>query len=325
MTRARAAALALNWALTLALALLVVLLSLLPAATQAAESPLPLMREPTSADSVLVLSPHPDDESLCCAGFIQRAAAAGAKVMIVWVTSGDAFELDAMVVERTLKPWGANLRRLAEARMREGRCAASVLGVPAAGVVFLGYPDRGLSELLGPQYALPYHSPHTGVAAVPYAQALSPGAAYEGRNLERDLDRVIDAAQPTLVLAPLAEDRHADHAAVGEFAHRALQRRGAAARLYAWIVHAPGRWPRPHGFHPDDELQPPYALRRLGWMRFPLTPAERERKRAALTCHDSQMRVMRSTMLAYDRASEIYAPWASSAAPDPGLDQHRAD
>ena len=53
-------------------------------------------------DAVLVVAPHPDDETLCCAGVIQRARAAGARVAIVWLTGGDAFELDAILVERRL-------------------------------------------------------------------------------------------------------------------------------------------------------------------------------------------------------------------------------
>jgi LmbE family N-acetylglucosaminyl deacetylase len=291
----------------LALLLASLLAGLVAAGAFGAERPLALMREPTHADSLLVLAPHPDDESLCCAGFILRAVAVGARVTVVWVTSGDAFELDAVLVERTLRPRGANLRRLAAARIREGQCAASLLGVAAERQVFLGYPDGGLRELLGAHYAVPYRSPYTGADAVPYAEALEPGALYEGRSLEAELDRVIDAAQPTLVLAPTTEDRHPDHAAVGELARRALGRRGATDRLYSWIVHAPGRWPRPRGFHPDAELPRPYSLRTLAWLRFPLTAVERERKRAALGCHDSQMRVMSSTMLAYDRANEIFA------------------
>src|SRR5262245_40574752 len=40
----------------------------------------------TRNDSVLVVSPHPDDETLCFAGVMQRALAQGARVSVVWVT-----------------------------------------------------------------------------------------------------------------------------------------------------------------------------------------------------------------------------------------------
>ena len=52
--------------------------------------------------SLLVVSPHPDDETLCCAGAIERVAAAGGRVSVVWVTSGDGSVLSMLVVERRL-------------------------------------------------------------------------------------------------------------------------------------------------------------------------------------------------------------------------------
>src|SRR5882672_12884114 len=58
----------------------------------------------TAADRVLIVSPHPDDETLCCAGLAQQAMRAGATVAVVWVTSGDGFEVDALIVERSLRP-----------------------------------------------------------------------------------------------------------------------------------------------------------------------------------------------------------------------------
>jgi len=53
---------------------------------------------------VLLLAPHPDDETLCCAGLIQQAVAAGAMVHVVWVTPGDGFELDSALMSRRLDP-----------------------------------------------------------------------------------------------------------------------------------------------------------------------------------------------------------------------------
>jgi LmbE family N-acetylglucosaminyl deacetylase len=284
-----------------------------------------------------VVAPHPDDESLCCAGIIQRAVHAGARVAVVWVTSGDGFELDAVVVERTLRPKGAKLLQLAEARMREGECAAQSLGIPAERRYFLGYPDRGTQALLGDHFARPFRSPYTGAAVVPYSEALAPGSAYEGRRLEHDLAQVIDRTQPTMVLAPSTRDRHPDHAAVGEFVQRAMNRRGQGDRVFSWVVHAGGRWPAPRGDHPDLAMSPPYGLRALDWRRLPLDAEERAGKRLALGCHRSQMRVMRGVLLAFDRADEIFVAPAeppatvaaatrrASAAPDAGLDQHGTD
>src|SRR5215467_9782802 len=62
-------------------------------------SPLPTIDASTS---LLVVSPHPDDETLCCAGVIQRVLRAGGRVSIIWVTSGDGSELDLLFVEKSL-------------------------------------------------------------------------------------------------------------------------------------------------------------------------------------------------------------------------------
>ena len=69
-----------------------------------AVSRLPEFSLPERGDSVLVISPHPDDETLCCAGTIQRALERGANVSVVWLTSGDGFTWDAVVLDRQLIP-----------------------------------------------------------------------------------------------------------------------------------------------------------------------------------------------------------------------------
>src|ERR1700685_2662439 len=53
----------------------------------------------TGADVLLVVAPHPDDETLCCAGAIQRARAAGARVAVVWITRSDGYARAASHVE----------------------------------------------------------------------------------------------------------------------------------------------------------------------------------------------------------------------------------
>src|SRR5262245_49235752 len=65
---------------------------------------LPALRPILPTDSILVVSPHPDDESLCCGGLMSMARQAGARVSVVWVTYGDGFRWSAMVAERRLLP-----------------------------------------------------------------------------------------------------------------------------------------------------------------------------------------------------------------------------
>src|SRR5580692_5817227 len=122
------------------------------ARAEATSTPPALMIAPGPQDRVLVIAPHPDDETLCCAGLLQRARAAGAATAIVWITAGDGFELDAIVVERTLWPRAADLRQLGAQRLAEAGAAAAELGVPRSRRYFLGYPDRGVAALMSDYY-----------------------------------------------------------------------------------------------------------------------------------------------------------------------------
>ena len=159
-----------------------------------------------AGDRLLVVAPHPDDESLCCAGTIQQARTVGAEVFIVWLTSGDAFEFDAALTERTLDPRSAGLQRLGERRIGEARAAAQALAVPDDHLFFLGYPDGGLQRLLLDYDSQPYRSTYTGLTAVSYAVALSPGAAFTGES--RCIICNGGDAVALIVVALFLDDRH---------------------------------------------------------------------------------------------------------------------
>jgi LmbE family N-acetylglucosaminyl deacetylase len=261
----------------------------------------------TSADVLVVVAPHPDDESLCCAGAIERARATGARVALVWITSGDAFELDAHIVERRWLTKDTNLLELASLRMQEAARVAQLLGIAPQERFFLGYPDRGVTKLLHENFDTPYRSPHTGVAAVPYAEALVPGADYTGRNLKRDLTAVIERVKPTWVLAPSPLDEHEDHRATGELVMRVMAALQEPARARYWIVHGGFEWPRPRGLHPQAPLLPPRRARELPWISFALTNPERALKESAIRLYQTQMRLTSSFMLSFVKQNEIYS------------------
>jgi LmbE family N-acetylglucosaminyl deacetylase len=268
--------------------------------------------------SLLVVAPHPDDETLCCAGVIQRVIAAGGKVGVVWITSGDASEMDLLVIEKSLFRKPQKLRDLAARRMQEARAAADILGIPADRQMFLGYPDRGVLSLLTDHYVTPLYSKFNGSSVVPYENALSPGQPYTGRSLERDFDNVLQRLRPTLVLAPSPRDAHSDHEAAGVLAMRAMSQRGELAELRYWIVHGGEPWPLPRGYHPTRREYPSPRGKGLAARAFELTPQEEQRKLQALQCYQTQMRVMSSYLLAYVRITELYS---DTPMPPPGPGQ----
>ena len=258
-------------------------------------------------ERLLVLSPHPDDETLCCAGAIQRVLRAGGQAYVAWLTSGDGFEWDVTLTQHTLRPRGPALLELGNRRILEARKAAGILGIPEANLYFLGYPDRGLLPLITDPLRR-YRSPLTGMDRVPYPETLSPGAAYTGQNLERDLEGVLDRVKPTLILAPSPQDAHPDHRATGELAIRVLGRRGELERLRYWIVHGGLEWPLPKGLHPTLPLEPPPRGRGLEWERLDLDPQEVQTKLEATRAHASQMGLLSRFMLAFVRQNELLSP-----------------
>lgn len=82
--------------------------------------------------SVLVIAPHPDDESIGCGGSILRHVERGEDVRVLFLTSGE------------LGVGGTVRERAWEIREREAEVAARVLGVED--VQFLRQPDWHLGE-----------------------------------------------------------------------------------------------------------------------------------------------------------------------------------
>jgi LmbE family N-acetylglucosaminyl deacetylase len=255
--------------------------------------------------SLLVVSPHPDDETLCCAGVIQRVVQAGGRVTVLWITSGDAAVWDRVLIERSMRPAAA--LDLGARRMREARAASARLGVTTAGQLFLGYPDGGLAALLEAPRAAEHPSRSTRAVAVPYADAVSAGHPYTGESLARDFAGVLERLRPNLILAPSPEDCHPDHRAAGLLAIEVSAREGLGPQLRFWIVHGGEGWPSPRGLLPGVPLTPPPRSHGLFPAPFALTPAEEDGKHRALEAYDTQMRMMAPFLLSFVRTNELFS------------------
>jgi LmbE family N-acetylglucosaminyl deacetylase/SAM-dependent methyltransferase len=86
--------------------------------------------------SVVVVAPHPDDETLGAGGLIASAADAGVPVHVLLVTNGEGSHPDSP---------STSPERLRSIRHTEFRAALAVLA-PAASATVLGVPDGGLRE-----------------------------------------------------------------------------------------------------------------------------------------------------------------------------------
>lgn len=265
---------------------------------------LPLLEGPRPGEHLLLLAPHPDDEVLAAAGLIRRTLEAGGRVSVVYLTSGDAFDLAA----GTPLPSREAMRRLALRRMVEARRGMEALGVGREALYFLGFPDQGLLALFTTHYYLPYESPYTGLRAVAYPGCYRVGLPYTGKALEEALLALLRELKPTRILLPSPLDAHRDHQATAYFGMQAAAALGLEGRLLYYLIHGGYQYPLPKGLHPRLPLYPPPRGRGLPWRRFPLAPEEVAWKEKAIRAHRSQMRLLGRFLLAFVRRNELYSP-----------------
>jgi LmbE family N-acetylglucosaminyl deacetylase len=83
------------------------------------------LNQPERGQRVLVLAPHPDDETIGAGGYIAKASRMGSEIWVVLVTDG-------------------NKRGISKRRFREFRQACSVLGIPSHRRFYWHYSDGSL-------------------------------------------------------------------------------------------------------------------------------------------------------------------------------------
>lgn len=129
----------------------------------------------TGDGRVMVLAPHPDDESLGCGGFIAEACGRGHKPLVAVLTDGAGSHPNSQSFPR---------ERLVQLRAGEARQALAELGLSSENVLFLGQPDTA--------------APHSG-------------PAFE--SLLDEVTEICRAAEIRTILAPWRHDPHCDHEA----------------------------------------------------------------------------------------------------------------
>ncbi|MDE2271264.1 MAG: PIG-L family deacetylase [Xanthomonadaceae bacterium] len=135
---------------------------------------------------LMVLAPHPDDESLATGGLLQRALSLGVDTSVVFVTDGENNPWPQRLLERRLWIGARGRQGWASRRRGEADAALRALGVRDASVYRLGWPDGGVTwKLLDDT---------DGMLATMRA--------------------LIEREQPTVLALPDLVDRHPDHSAL---------------------------------------------------------------------------------------------------------------
>ena len=273
--------------------------------------------EPLTEDSerILILAPHPDDETLGCGGTIQKALLQGKTVKVVFLTSGDSFGNDYEMTHTSKdSPKGVTLGYL---RQKEALEATAILGLAKENIIFLGYPDRGLERMwwIYRNCDHCYCSPSTQTDKSPYLSSYTLSASYCGEQVIKDIQDILETFQPQTIYLPHASDLHTDHRATYNFVKEAIQRlrqKGSPwtekVKIYFYLVHF-GRmkWPPLWGYTPRLRLYPPSQLMPTRqWTGFELYEEEINKKRVALDQYQSQKEI-RESLLAFVKINEVFA------------------
>ena len=254
-------------------------------------------------DRILIVAPHIDDESIGAGGYAIDAMANGADVYVVFLTAGDCNRFSARLMNKTLAPVAASYLTVGRTRIGEAKKAMQLLGVAPDHYFFLGYPDRGLQDILGNQNAV-VRSRGTREESVPYGDALSPGAAYSYENLMRDMRRVIAIAQPTTVIAPVPFDMHPDHRAAADITDVALDDLHLCPSRLGYLVHS-GRV-KSLVRQPQRALMPPTRMQSFSWVTYALSARVMQTKNDLLMVYKSQRPYVFLLRNAFVRRNELF-------------------
>ncbi len=174
----------------------------------------------SSKDRILVIAPHPDDESIGTGGLLQRARRAGAEVRVIFSTSGDNNPWPQRAIEKRIFVTTSARLRWAARRREEARAALRFLLGSDEPALFLNLPDQGVTRVL----------------------------LHGGEQTVATLRAEFAALRPTIVVLPSADDAHPDHSAMHVLARFALSSALAApgCRIFTYVVHRRGNsapWP----------------------------------------------------------------------------------
>ncbi len=261
-------------------------------------------------DRILVFAPHPDDETLGCAGVIQQAVAMKLPVRIVWLTYGDNNEWSFMLYRKRFVLMPGAVREMGEVRHSEAVAAAKILGVDPDQLAFLGYPDFGTLTIWYRHWdgQPPLESMLTKVSKVPYANAFRPGASYKGEDILRDLETNLREFKPTKVFVSHPSDHNVDHQALYLFARVALWdlESEMCPEIYPYLVHF-AHWPVPQVLHTTRPILPPAPLDgMIDWGIVPLFAEQIHIKELALRAHRSQLDSSKTYLNSFVRANELF-------------------
>jgi LmbE family N-acetylglucosaminyl deacetylase len=166
----------------------------------------------SKSDKLLIVAPHPDDESLGTGGLLQRAFGSQVPVRILFGTKGENNPWAQRFWERRWNIGPDERKDWGERRRQEALNAISALGGKPECAKFLNLPDQGITRLL---------------------------MKGDSELLVR-FAKEIEGWRPTLVVIPSILDAHPDHSALSVVLSAVLDSFGSGLmQTWEYLVHEP--------------------------------------------------------------------------------------
>ncbi|MBV9106789.1 MAG: PIG-L family deacetylase [Verrucomicrobia bacterium] len=166
----------------------------------------------SKSDKVLIIAPHPDDESLATGGVLQRIFAQKIPVRIVFATNGENNAWVQRYWDRIWRIGPDEQTQWGRRRRQEALNAICSLGGNPDCASFLHLPDLGITDLL----------------------------MRGTRDLSILFTEEIQEYEPTLAIIPTIFDAHPDHSALSVAFSMALESAGSSSiQTWEYLVHKP--------------------------------------------------------------------------------------
>ena len=277
--------------------------------------------------NIIVFAPHPDDESLGCAGIIQQALKRGGHVRVVILTYGELYDAAASELAKIpiSKLTKTEYIDLAAHRQTESIAAMRKLGVRKEDVIFLGYPTKYLDTLFRSPDSLLVRctqlgSDHSIDAAFDEYHRMTQGtpAPFNHLSLRSDILGILVKSPLTDVYVTDSADLHPDHRATFRFVVEALNSLASKPAIHTYLVHSgtahqwPGSTDSSHrglfSQQIDHSVTYPLAVSWPPPVRIPLSNEESAKKLSAIHCYYSQMALPteKEYLESFARGEEIF-------------------
>lgn len=269
-------------------------------------------------DRIIAVVPHPDDEAIANAGIIQKAIKLKKNILLIVVTSGEAYKKAAIRYYKKARLTPEDYYNFGLKRQKETLNAMELLGLKQDNIIFLGFSDGTMRFLWSQNWDknFPKISSTTKVSSVPYDTAYRKGMPYTGQSVVEVLSEIIEKFNPTDIYYPIADDMHPDHWAVHNFVKYTILSKNLRLKEHQFLVHHP-EWPVPWSSDIKKAMLPPSDMKNsnITWESFALDKDEALKKHAAILKYKTQTEIMRPFLMGFVRKTELFGKKSIIAVP----------